>query len=291
MNKFKSVISFILCLIIMLMLFVLQASVFTHKMLFESDYYLSKYENMGLYDYVVKTVESDGKNAAHVTNLPSSLFENLITKEWVKDQFVKGTNQNVQYMLYKSNSLATVDSKAFTESFNIKLDNYIKSNNIVRDSQVDSEIKNVKNNVKGIIDNETTFIGLSTFSNMGSFQSLRHYLNILYSSLAYLIVGIIIFIVMLLLINLKNISKFLYWTGSAVTAGGLFVFIPSLIAYLSGFMNNIAISMKTIKLIAVSIIKDYDMFFIKLSGIIAVSGLLVIVLSIYLERFTNKAKY
>lgn len=290
MKKINFFLSFVICLVFMLVLVVLQFSMFAHSKLYNTDFYLSKFETMGLYDYVQSSIEKDAQNMSHITNLPSNLFSNLVTKEWIKNQFVSGVKQDIDYMLYKNKKIAVVQPKTQAESFNKNLDAYISSKNLKHDSSVDKEISKVKKDIYSIMQNETTFLGLHNFNDLSAFQKLRKFLYTLYSYQTVIFISVIVLVLLLLLVCVKDIFKFFNWLGCVIISGGLFTFIPSFIAYETKFMDNMAIDMKTIKLIAASIIRDYLVFFIKLGGVMAIAGLIMLLLSIYSEKTIYKAR-
>ncbi|MDP4177257.1 MAG: hypothetical protein Q8900_02820 [Bacillota bacterium] len=289
MKIIKNLSSFLISLIMMFILLMIQISFFVQNVLYKPDFYLTKFQNMGLYDYIQTTIEKDNHKMAQVTNLPEDLFGGLITKDWIKGQFEKGTKQDIDYMLYKSNNLAEPDPKSQADIFGKKLDTYISSKNLKYDDSVKKELDKIKTDLYNVMKNETTFIGMHNLNNYGFFQQFRHYSYLVYKYQTAFIIGLCVLIGLLLLL-LRNKFKFFNWIAYTLIANGMLILIPSVTAYLSKFMDNINIEIAITKLITASIIRDYISFFIKIGAVTFVLGILILLISVKLENRNYEIK-
>lgn len=275
MKILRGVSSFILSLILAFIIVFSQVSLFINTKLLKPDYYISKFEKHGFYDYLYDSTYKNFGQVSMKSNLPQDLFKNIVTKDWIKEQTDKTIKETVDYMLYKADKLSVLDTKPQSDRFNDNLDNYLKSLNLKMDQSAAKEIESIKGQVSSIIKSQSNFIDINSVSKNTSFQHIRKAVYLTYT-LKILIFIITLAVALLLLFAAgSGLSNFTAWIGYSLIAGGFFTFVPSIIAKLSGFMNNIAISEGPLKKLAVAFIMDSLNYFCITGGMALFTGILL----------------
>ncbi|AGK95849.1 hypothetical protein Clopa_0824 [Clostridium pasteurianum BC1] len=284
MRTIKFIFSFFLSFILMFVLLIFQFSLFTHYKLYNANFYMDKFQKLGLYSYLQSSTNSSLDTIARVSNLPKAVFNNVVSQTWLKSQVENSTTGTIDYMTYKTNNLPAIDTNSLLKTFDENLDKFIKSSNITVDKSVQDQLNSIRSQSGGSIKDEINLFSFDTVSKSSSFQKIRKYLNLLYSYENIIILIIIIIAILLFIIEHNNIAIFISWIGYSLIAGGLLSLVPSLVGIFSRFTDNIAIGIPTIKIIVGSIISDYLKFFTYSSIIFIVLGIILVVISAYLER-------
>ncbi|WP_155241860.1 hypothetical protein [Clostridium pasteurianum] len=245
---------------------------------------MDKFQKLGLYSYLQSSTNSSLDTIARVSNLPKAVFNNVVSQTWLKSQVENSTTGTIDYMTYKTNNLPAIDTNSLLKTFDENLDKFIKSSNITVDKSVQDQLNSIRSQSGGSIKDEINLFSFDTVSKSSSFQKIRKYLNLLYSYENIIILIIIIIAILLFIIEHNNIAIFISWIGYSLIAGGLLSLVPSLVGIFSRFTDNIAIGIPTIKIIVGSIISDYLKFFTYSSIIFIVLGIILVVISAYLER-------
>jgi hypothetical protein len=291
MKLFRGISSFILSLLLVFIIVFIQGSLFVNTRLIKPDFYIAKFEKQGFYDYLYDSVYKNFGQVSRKSNLPQELFNDIVTKDWIKEQTDNAAKETLDYMLYKTDKLSTLDVRPQSEKFNNNLDNYLKGLKLKTDESTSKEIQNIKVQVNDIIKGQANFIDIRSVSNNSSFQKLRKALYLIYSYKQVIFVIALINVLVLLLAVGKGISNFAAWIGYSLIAGGFFTFIPSVIGVKSGFLNNIAISEGTLKQLVVALIKDSLSYFSIFGSIILTSGIiLTLSAALYQGRRSGRLK-
>lgn len=290
MKSIKSVISFTLSLILMMLVFIFQISIFTSAKLYNPNSYTSNIEKSGLITYTYESTNTNLQSLGRTVNLPQNLFNNLFDKQWVKTQLFSSTNNMSQYMTYKTDTLYKIDVKSQSDKFNNNLDEFVKSNKLKIDKNTENELKKIKNDVNGIILNQVLPINFDSITKNSTFQNARKSLFLIYSSKFLFIIAIIIIIALLMLVNMKKVSSALAWTSYAFIAGGLLSLLPSAIGLASKFIYGLNLSVQSIKYFLIYVVNDFLRYFIFSGSITFIIGLILLFISLRIEKlnFSNK---
>lgn len=275
MKLFRGISAFILSLILSFILVFIQFSLFVNTRLLKPDFYISKFEKHGFYDYIYDSVYKNFGQVSQKVNLPAELFKDIVTKDWIKSQTDGKVEETIDYMLYKRNNLSVFDIKPQSDSFNVNIDNYIKELKVKLSPDVEKEITGIKSQIGNIIKGQVNFIDITSISKNSTFQQIRKALYLTYSSKVLILVITLIITLLLSITACRGISNIAAWLGYVLIAGGFFTFVPSVVGTLSGFMNNISISEGALKQLAVAFIKDFLNYFSIIGGMIFIVGILL----------------
>jgi hypothetical protein len=280
MKVFKGISSFILSLLLVFLIIFLQVSFFVNTKLLKQDFYVSKFEKQGFYDYLYDSIQKNFEQVSRKSNLPQELFSDIVTKDWVKQQLDNSIKDTIGYMLYQTEVPFVLDIKPQGDKFNQNIDNYIKGLNIKIDKNSEKEIQSIKDQISNIIKSQVNFINITSFSKNSSFQYIRRGLYYIYYWRVIIFGIILINMLLILLATDRSFNNFAAWIGYSMIAGGLFTLIPSSIGGLSGFINNIAISNGTLKQLVIAFAKDFLMFFNITGGIIFIAGIMLTIFAV-----------
>jgi hypothetical protein len=272
-------------------LFILQFSIFTHNKLYNTDYYTSTFNTLGLYPYISSTLTKDLGIIQHECNLPEDMTNNIFTASNVKNKVNNYALDTIAYMTYKNSTLPAEDVNSYSNTFNKRIDDLLISKGVTLNSSSKTDINLIKNQTTKIMKNEVYFISFDSINNSTFFQKLRLYLYKIYSYKTQFITIYFFLSLLILILEIKNLFKFILWFSSSLIAGGLLALIPSEFLLNTKFMDRLALSSPKIKLIFSTIIRDYLQSFINFSIYITVIGVFIFILNLVAVKFINMNRY
>lgn len=285
MRLIKTLLCFFISLFMVLSLFSVQASIFTHTHLFNSNYYVEKFQTLGLYSFIDDSITNDIGNIQRECNLPKNIFDNLFNITSISNDVNGYTKGTIDYMTYKSSVLPAYESKKYTDNFDNKLDNFLSNSNVNLDASNRTDITNIKTQTDSTIKNELYLVNFNALSNSSSFQKARFYINKLYS-LEPIFVGIFILLtIFLFILEVRRLFVFVTWLASTLIAGGLIVLIPVAIIMHTNFMYNLALSPPKFQLIVGSILSDSLQSILNLSIYITLAGIIIFIGNAIISHF------
>lgn len=285
MKLVKPIFCFFISLFMVLDLFALQASIFTHNKLFNNNYYTEKFQTLGLNSFINDSLSKNLGNIQRECNLPQSIFDNLYNKTSIENDINSYTQGIIKYMTYESSSFPTPDTKKYTAKFDNKLDAFLSTSNVNLDGSIKADITNIETETASTMKNGIYQINFQLLENSSSFQKLRSYVHKLYS-LETILVGIFILLTILLaILEIKRLYIFVTWFSSTLIAGGLIVLIPVAVIIHTNFTDNLALSPPKLQLIVGNILKGYLQSILNLSIYISIIGMLIFTINIILNRF------
>lgn len=291
MKTMRWVFSFILSLMLALLLVLLQVLVLIDVKILNSDYYISKYEEKGLYTYTYNNVNNSLEKISRTSNLPIDLFSNIITKKFIKNKTDFSTRELINYVKYKDNNVGDIDTKPLSDKFNSNLDDYISKQNFVQDNNVQNELNNIKVGVANSLKYQSSVADFKKASKSSSFTKLRqgfHYFN--YVKLVLAILAVVNIVLLFFVVKKPQGSVFI-WIGYSFLVGGLLTLIPAVIGLNSGFFNNISITKGALKNVVVAIFKDSIGFFVYSGGILIALSFICFIFVIVKSLYFSERKY
>lgn len=290
MKIIKPFLCFLISLFMVFDLFVLQISAFTHDKLFNNNYYIARFQTLGLYSFVTDSVVKDLGPIQRECNLPQNIFDSIFSKDNVESKIDKYISDTINYMAYKTSDLPKSDISSYSDEINKRIDNFIISSKVELDASSKSDIDTIKNQTSNIVKNDVYLVSFDKLASSPSFQKPRIYLYKIYS-LEYLFIGIfIIFALLLLILEIKNLFRFFIWFSSSLIAGGLLVLIPSAFLLNTKFMDRLALSSPKLLLIAGTIIRDFLQTIMNLSIYITAAGLIIFIANIIIDKIIVSKK-
>ncbi len=285
MKLIKPFFCFFISLFMVLSLFALQASIFTHNRLYNNNYYTERFQTLGLSSFINDSLSTNLAIIQRECNLPKSIFDNLYNKTSISNDVNSYTKSTIDYMTYKSSSFPTPDTKKYTNKFDNKLDTFLSASNVKLDVSSKADITNIKTQTASTIKNEIYQVNFESLANSSSFQKARLYINKLYS-FESIFVGIFILLTILLaILEARRLFIFVTWFSSTLIAGGLIVLIPVVIIMHTNFTNNLALNPPKLQLIVGTILRDYLQSMLNYSIYITLVGILIFIGNIILSHF------
>jgi hypothetical protein len=262
----------------------LQISLFTRSILLKENFYISKYEDAGIYSFVEESINRSLKSIGRTVNLPAELFGSVADKAWVKEQVDIATTKTIEYMTYKTDKLHVIDASKQAEAFNKDLDIYIKKLNLIMDKNVLKEIENIKKEVEVTVKSQASFMDFTAVSKSSTFQKGRKALYFVYNAKNLLVLALFINMLLLCLINIKTLLGFVRWAGYSLIAGGLMVIIPAMVGVFSKFANSISMSEVAIRNFIASVIDASLKYFIFSGSVLLAFGICLTLTSVLMEN-------
>ena len=280
----KLILSFILSLTLVLGLFALQLSLFTHIKLFNSKIYITTFEKLNLYSTITASINNELSTLSRRCNLPKEIFAASFSDKWVKNELDNTTKNLIDFMTYKTDKLYAIDIKSQEAAISANISSFLKASNLKIDDSVEVELIKVKNDAVNMASSNISPINTKSIQNSSSFVKVRKNLNNLYIYKNHIIGFLAVAAILLLLLHIKKISQFGKWLGFSLIAGGLITFIPALIGLISKFTNNLAIGIPSLKALIAAILKEYIAFFSQTGLVIFAAGLLLIIVASRFEK-------
>lgn len=290
MKIIKPFLCFLISLFMVFDLLAIQISTFTHNKLYNSNYYIARFQTLGLYSFIADSVARDLAPIQHQCNLPQKIFDNLFTKNNVENKVDTFTSDTINYMTYKVSSLPTADVSSYSDEVNKRIDDYLISSKVQLNASTKADIDTIKNQISAVIKNEVYLVSFDKLEKSSSFQKARAYIYKIYS-LQNIFIAIFIFLSLLLIIlKIKRPFEFFIWFSSSLIAGGLLVFIPSAFLLDTKFMDRLALSPPKLLLIVGTMIRDFLQSIVNLSIYITVAGLIIFIATIIIGKIIISKK-
>ncbi|MDP4143652.1 MAG: hypothetical protein Q8936_04095 [Bacillota bacterium] len=284
MKKLKAFFVFLLSLFMVLDIFALQISIFSHNKLLNENYYTARFSTLGLYSFINQSISSDLGNIQRECNLPQSIFDGIYNKTSIENKVNQYTVSILDYMKYKTHKFPLSDINDYSSAFNKNIDTFLATANVALDDSSKAEINNIKSQTANVMKNEVYLVNLNSFAGSQSFEKARSYAYKVYSAEGPLTGILVALIIVLLILERKDILSFFRWFSASLIAGGLMILIPCALLIHSGFMNNLALSAPKLQLIVGTIIRDFLQSMLTPSIYISIIGLVIFIAGMLLSN-------
>lgn len=290
MKIIKPFLCFLISLFMVLDLFAMQMSIFTHDKLLNTNYYIARFQALGLYSYISDSIVTDLGQIQRECNLPKNIFDNIFSKDNIGIKVANFTTGTINYMTYKTSSFPATDITSYSNEISKRIDDFLVSSKINLDVSTKTDINTIKAQTSAIVKNEVYLVNFEKLTNLSSFQKFRSYFYKLYSYEPMFISIFILLTVILAILEIKNLFKFINWFSYSLIAGGLLVCIPAAAMLHSNFMDRLALSSPKLLLIVGTILRDYLQSILNLSIYLTVAGVIVFAVNMIILRFIYNSK-
>ncbi|MHC1684895.1 MAG: hypothetical protein AB6733_18470 [Clostridiaceae bacterium] len=278
MKFIKSIFNYLLSIICALGIFAFFSSLIINTSLLSPSYYYNNFQKNNYYQELTDDINSKLSYLFLTYNIPQELSQDIISKETIKSDVDNIIKVSINFFIKKQDK---IDMDASLSEVEGKLDNtlnqYLYSNKIIVNSGLKKEIDAIKSNFISIIKNQIEIFDVDYVENSKSVDKVRNIVSIIYTKYYVFLLVSMLALLLNFVINKKDAIKL-----NLLIAGvlGLVVFMIAFSGYLSGFYNNIVISVDYIKVIVVTTIRDV---FIRFS----ILGLVVSILTFALYKLVN----
>ena len=252
----KKILNFIFVLVIALSFTFIGVKSVVFKTIFNKEYVLEQMENNNFYSETYKLVESGFENYIGQSGLDEEVIKNICTEDKIKNDIniilsniYEGTNEKIDTSEISNNLNSNIDKENVRTSSNSKaIDEFVEH---ICQSYKDTIIST---NYENTINEKYSKIT----------QKITKVQNIL-------IIAIIISIIGVIVLNVKDILKLLFWTESAILSSAVIQLAITTVIKSKVNIDGIKIFNDAFSNIVVTIIKDI------LSKINIIAGKFIIV--------------
>ena len=279
-NLICIMLSFILVLVILMyMLYSNFESKFLNK-----DYILSKMNGNQFYLQIGREVESGFEKYIYQSGLPEETIKNIFTEEIIKNDVISIVN-----CVYGGTEI-NLSSQIIRNNLDNKIEQYLQSEGKNANEQVRENI----NKFEDLIVNEyNNNINISEELYTEA-HSLIEKFNVVVEKIGNMPIMIIgIFVVLIILLNIKNLALALNFLSISILAVGVLIKLGITTIYSNINIDNLLILTNSISNLVISIIKEIIYEFDKISTTCVVLGVLGIAIyaifkSLKSEKSINK---
>lgn len=281
MKFFKVTLNYILSIICSLSLLIFFSSIIISTSLLSPSYYYNNFQKNNYYEKLTEDINSKLSYIFLTYNIPQDLSKDIVSSELVKKNVDAIVKESVEFFIKKQDSVNLDTNLSEVESkLDDTIEKFIYSNKIIVDSDLKKQITVIKSSFTNIIKNELEIFNLDYIEKSKASSEFRSILSILYNKYyVFLLIAMIAFLTNFI-INRKEAVKLSLLMTSIL---GLAVFMIAFSGYLSGFYNNILISIEYVKAIIITVIKST---FIRFS----ILGALMFIITFLLYKLVNTKK-
>lgn len=229
---------------------------------FNANYLLSKMESVNFYQEAISNLNEQIQQETQSTGFPIEMFENYIDEKTADDIIENHLRDALVYGKTK------IDTSKFEEKLSNDIDNYLKSANIIINSEEETAISILKTN---LIDYYETYL---------TFPYLNVYVDVVNNFHFFYHVIVVILVLLILLAGFILYHLFSHYRGRrryfaySLISSGLICFILPAIIYFGNFVNKISLSPQYFYNFITSAINTYLSIYIIAGLILIASGII-----------------
>lgn len=263
-NLICIILSFILVLVILMYMVYYN---FENKFL-SKDYILSKMNEAQFYLQIGREVESSFEKYIYQSGLPEETIKNLFAEELIKNDVTSIVN-----CIYDGTEI-NLSSQTIRNNLDTKIEQYLQSEG----KNVNDQVRENINKFEDLIINEyndNINISEELYTEAHSLiERFNDYVSII-GNIPIIIIGILV--VLIVLLNIKNLSVALNFLSISILTVGILIKIGITAIYSNINIDNLLILTTSISNLVISIIKELIYEFDKTSSTFIVLGVLGIV--------------
>mgnify|MGYP001224225548 CR=1 FL=1 len=289
MKKIKKALRMLLSFVLMFGVIFLIGSIFIRFILLNGNYIGDKLEERDYYSQLTENLNTKYATLSLESSIPEEVFTSAVLEDYDIQKLTReNVNLMVDYMISKTDESAVVmDRNIFLEPVTTYVKSYAEENNIPFDEELQKRTTAIVDSATEITENRVTLFNLKNVIDIPQFQSVRKIVNIAYNSFIPMLIVLALIIISLTLLYRRRRYRVLFWIGSSISAGSIFVIVPSALALIMKLPQRIQISAPYINTAIQNLAIGYSYYFLT-AGIIAfVIGMLSLFLYFY---FSSKAE-
>ncbi len=267
----KMILNIILILVISLLIFVNLAT----STILNKNYILSKIEQTGYYEKIKLEIQSSFENYIAQSGFDENVMDNIVSEEKIK----KDTETLVANIYDGTNT--TIDTTEIEENLKRNIQNSLENKklNITQQNAIEQYITTISNQYKETISHTKYETNMNK-----ALKQINKYVNIIKKCA---LIAIVILIIVILIVNCKNILRGLSQLGIVLTSSGLLYIILNIYIYAKIKIDNIVFLNDAISGVIKEIANNI-LYIISKSGIaLLVVGIVIILISNFINNMKN----
>jgi hypothetical protein len=279
MKTVRSLLCFLLSLLLVFNITFAVIGLFIRNRVYSLNYYISKMDSLNFYNSVSTNSIKSLSNLSRITNIPMEVFLPFAEEEWIKRETYNYLTQLFEYLTFKENSLYDINSYEPAQSFDEKLEAYLKANGAILDAAGKKEVEEVRLQAIKIVEGNIKAFDLKHITKAEAVQNFREAISLIYSGI-YVYMGTLGLMLSLLLIcGKKYCYSILSWYGYAAAAAGMLVLFFSLVPYKLNYMLDMSIIEDGhLRELIVTVMKDGYKYFVNAGITVAAIGAVLTIL-------------
>lgn len=269
MKKLKVVLNIILSFALMLGITAIVVTVFAGKML-KKDYIFSKFEEIDLYNQVLKEVEAEFENHIYQSGMDVSIIENICTKEKVENDIKKVIDS-----LY-SKEAVEIDTTEIQKKLDEEVDKFIESQNRKISEEEKANIVTFKDT---LIQSYKNSIGFYQIESDSIQENLPKITSKIEMARTVVIISTLVILAGLIALNYKEILVAINYICVSLLSSGILLLLISHLINKKVLLDNLLLYIQSLTSALVTLVKGclsslttFGIWFI----LIGIVGILVI---------------
>ena len=259
-NKSRTVISFILSILLAIFMTLLVILTITRFTMTSPSYLVNKLEDANYFTGSVETLNDRIQDSTQSTGFPLEMFENYVDEN-------TATNAIKTYITNALNGEATIiDTTEFENKLNSDVDTYLTQNNIIVNTEEQEAVNAMKSDIINDYQSYMSFPAVTTIASI--IAMFNHYYLII---AAVLLVLIIFSSVILYRLYHHYYYRRRFFSYSILASGWMCFIIPALL-YIGGFVNRLSLTPQYFYSFVTTLLNSYLLMFIYVGIILIVLG-------------------
>lgn len=292
MKKVKRALRMLVSFVLMFGVVIAIFSVFIRFVLLNGNYIGDKLEEREYYSQLSDNLKTKYSTLSLQSSIPEEVFMSAVLEDYEVQKLTReNVNLMVDYMTYETEESAVImDRTIFAEPVTTYVETYTTENNLPYDTEQQVRTTGIIDSATEITENRVTLFNLKNVIDIPQFQTVRKVVNLAYNSIIPVTIGLLVLVGLLSLLYSKKRYRILFWIGSSICAGSIFVIVPSALALILKLPQRIRISAPYINTAIQNLTLGYSKYFLSAGLITLVTGLLCIFLYFYISSRTTEDK-
>lgn len=290
MKKVKRALRMLLSFVLMFGVVILIGSVFVRFVLLNGNYIGDKLEERDYYSQLTENLNTKYATLSLQSSIPEEVFMSAVLDDYEVQRLTrKNVHQMVDYMTYRTDETGIItDRTIFSEPVTTYVKNYTEENDVPLDEELQANTTEIVDAATDITENGITLFNLENVSGIPQFQQVRKVINLAYNSLGPVLISLVVIIGLLALLYSRKRYRVLFWVGSSISAGSIFVIVPSALALIFKLPQRLHISANYINTAVQNLALGYSQYFLS-TGVLALAiGLLCLFLYFYISSKSTR---
>lgn len=264
-------------------------SLFIRFVLLNGDYIGDKLEDRGYYSQLADNLKTKYSTLSMESSIPEEVFMSAVLEDYEIQKLTReNVNLMVDYMTYETEeSEVIMDKSIFLEPVTTYVETFAAENDVPYDEELQKRTNQVIDSATEITENRVTLFNLKNVVDIPQFQLVRKVANLAYNSVLPILIGLAVIVGLLALLYRKKRYRILFWIGSSISAGSIFVIVPSALALIMKLPQRIQISAPYVNTAIQNLALGYSYYFLIIGCITFILGLLLLFLYFYINFKTT----
>lgn len=292
MKKIKKALRMLLSFILMFGVVFCIASIFIRFILLNGNYIGDKLEDRNYYSQLTENLNTKYATLSLESSIPEEVFLSAVLEDYEVQKLTReNVNLMVDYMTYQTDESAVImDKTIFSKPVTTYVESYANETNVPFDEELQARTAGVIDSATEITENRVTLFNLKNVVDIPQFQLVRKLINIAYNSIVPVLIMLIVVVGLLALLYRRRRYRILFWIGSSISAGSIFVIVPSALALIMKLPHRIQLSAPYINTAIQNLAIGYSHYFLT-AGLIALAiGILSLFLYFYLSTTSERER-